>query len=286
MSTSGKPISHVSDTARWVAMYRAMESDRPDALFHDRWARQLAGPQGEAILRHLPKARQTSWPMIVRTQVMDEFILHAVSEDGVDTVLNLASGLDTRPYRLPLPRSLRWVEADFDDVLRYKKGVLDQEQPKCVLEHAPVDLTDVAARTQLFTRVGGSSKRTFVIAEGLLVYLQSEEVARLADDLAVHPSFQFWLIDLASPELLKRLNKVWGKSMEQTPLIFGPAEGTKFFEPHGWREKEFRSMFMESLRLKRTMRFAWFFMFLGHFAPEARRAQLRRMSGIVLLERK
>jgi len=286
MSAPATPISHVSDTARWVAMYRAMESDRPDALFHDRWARQLAGPQGEAILRHLPKARRTSWPMIVRTQVMDELILRAIREDGVDTVLNLAAGLDTRPYRLPLPKSLRWIEADFDDVLNYKKGVLAQEQPNCALELAPVDLTDAAARTQLFARLAASSRHTFVIAEGLLVYLQSDQVARLAADLAAQPSFQFWLIDLSSPELLKRLNKVWGKSMEQTPLIFGPAEGTEFFEPHGWREKEFRSMFMEALRLKRTMRFAWLYVFLGRLAPEERRAQLRRMSGIVLLERR
>ena len=38
------PISHVSDTAHWVAMYRAMESERPDALFRDPHARRLAGP--------------------------------------------------------------------------------------------------------------------------------------------------------------------------------------------------------------------------------------------------
>src|SRR2546427_238345 len=37
------PITSVSDTARWVAMYRAMESERADALFHDPYARRLAG---------------------------------------------------------------------------------------------------------------------------------------------------------------------------------------------------------------------------------------------------
>jgi O-methyltransferase involved in polyketide biosynthesis len=36
-------IEHISDTARWVAFYRAMETERPDAIFRDPFARQLAG---------------------------------------------------------------------------------------------------------------------------------------------------------------------------------------------------------------------------------------------------
>src|SRR6184192_1868522 len=95
-------IEHVSDTARWVALYRAMESERPDALFHDPYARRLAGERGERILASMRKGRAWAWPMIVRTAVMDELILRAIQRDRVDTVLNLAAGLDTRPYRLPL----------------------------------------------------------------------------------------------------------------------------------------------------------------------------------------
>src|SRR3989449_11472354 len=106
------PITHVSDTARWVALYRAMESERPDALFHDQFARRLAGPQGEEIMRRLPRAREFAWPMIVRTAVMDELILRAIERDGIDTVVNLAAGLDTRPYRLPLSTLLRCGEAE------------------------------------------------------------------------------------------------------------------------------------------------------------------------------
>src|SRR6266850_3986046 len=123
------PITHVSDTARWVAIYRAMESERPDALFRDPYARRLAGPRGEEIVRHMPRGRSMAWPMIVRTAVMDEVILRAVERDGVHTVVNLAAGLDTRPYRLPLPSGLRWIEADFPDLLAYKQEELAGEKP-------------------------------------------------------------------------------------------------------------------------------------------------------------
>ncbi len=96
-------IQHVSDTARWVALYRAMESDRRDALFRDPYARRLAGERAERILAGMKRGREWAWPMIVRTAVMDELILRAIDRDGVTTVLNLAAGLDARPYRLPLP---------------------------------------------------------------------------------------------------------------------------------------------------------------------------------------
>src|SRR5579864_5508536 len=62
-------ISHVSDTARWVAVYRAMESERPDALFRDPFARRLAGAKGAAIVREMPSGAAVAWAMIVRTKV-------------------------------------------------------------------------------------------------------------------------------------------------------------------------------------------------------------------------
>src|SRR5712671_2833406 len=77
------PISNVSDTARWVAVYRAMETARPDAIFRDPYAERLAGERGLEIVRELPSGRALAWPMIVRTAVFDEIILGAVQR-GAD----------------------------------------------------------------------------------------------------------------------------------------------------------------------------------------------------------
>ena len=49
MSPTDELIRNVSDTAIWVAMYRAIESERPDALFNDPYARRLSGERGERI---------------------------------------------------------------------------------------------------------------------------------------------------------------------------------------------------------------------------------------------
>jgi methyltransferase (TIGR00027 family) len=280
-------IEHVSDTARWVALYRAMESERPDALFRDPYARRLAGERGERIVASMKKGRAWAWPMIVRTAVMDELILRAIARDAVETVLNLAAGLDTRPYRLPLAPSLRWVEVDFPDVIAYKQSQLAGERPVCVLEQVGVDLTDVRGRRALFGRIGAAARRVLVVSEGLLIYLTPPAVASLAADLTTPASFRWWLIDLASPRLLKMMERTWGRAVAagNAPFQFAPAEGTAFFPAHGWREAEFRSMWEEALRLKRTMPLAWLWNLVGKLYPKSKRDEFRRMSGIVLLER-
>jgi methyltransferase (TIGR00027 family) len=285
--TDDKLIGNVSDTARWVAVYRAMETERPDAIFRDPYARRLAGPRGEAIVQGMPKGKQIAWPMIVRTAVMDELIMRLITREGVDCVLNLAAGLDARPWRLPLPATLRWIDVDHPVMIDTKLAELANETPRCEYEGVRLDLTDLHARCELFERVDAASELVLVITEGLLVYLPSLAVAELARDLHRQKSFRFWLMDLASPGLLKMLAKSWGPVVAagNAPFVFGPAENTAFFEPLGWRELEYRSLFDESIRLKRTMRMAGFWKFIGKFAPKKKREEFKRFSGIALLER-
>ena len=282
------PISSVSDTARWVAMYRAMESDRPDALFHDPYARRLAGASGEQILAAMPQGRRWAWPMIVRTAVMDEIIMRLVTTEAVDTVLNLAAGLDARPYRLDLPATLTWIDADLEGILSYKEAELRSERPRCRVEFVRVDLTDVAARRALFQRVGGASRRTLVIAEGLLVYLKPEDVDSLARDLAAQPAFRWWLIDLGSPALLEFLKRTWGNQLRSgnAPMLFAPETGTAFFAPAGWDEAEYHGILDEALRLERAPKMAWVWRVLALFASKKRREQYKRFSGVVLMKRR
>ena len=280
-------LENVSDTARWVALYRALETERRDARFRDPYARRLAGARGEAIAKSLPGFRSGLWPMVVRTSVFDELVLRAVEQEGVDTIVNLAAGLDARPWRLPLPQAVRWVDVDLPGMLRYKTDALAGEKPSCAYEAEPADLTRAAERRALFARLGAGCRRALVLSEGLLIYLADDDVAALAADLHAVPTFREWLIDLVSPRLLAMLNKRWGSSLDaaRAPLRFAPASGTRFFERHGWREREFRSTFEEGLRIGRAPRGAWLWKLLGRFASPEKREELRRLGGMVLLER-
>jgi methyltransferase (TIGR00027 family) len=281
------PIEHISDTARWVAIYRAMETERPDAIFRDPYARRLAGPRGEEIVRTLKRGRATAWAMIVRTAVFDEIIRACLTQHGVTTVINLAAGLDARPWRMDLPSTLRWIDVDLPAILQYKTDALRDETPRCLYEAVPADLTDAGVRGALLQRLGAESRKVLVVTEGLLIYLTAEQVGALADDLHAQPSFAYWLIDIANPWLLNYMKKSWGRNVEagNAPFQFAPAEGTKFFEPHGWRELEFRSSMEEARRLKREMPMMWLWRILGSLNSKKRKAEMKRISGAVLMGR-
>ena len=281
------PIESVSDTARWVAVYRAMESERPDALFRDPFARRLAGEKGDEIVRTLKDAHRMAWAMIVRTQVFDEIIMAEIATDGVDLVLNLAAGLDARPWRLELPPTLQWVDVDLPEILRYKLQTIGNATPKCRYEAFETDLTDARARRALFDRVGALAHRVLIVTEGLLIYLSEADVGALATDLHASPTFARWAIDLAHPRLLKMMMKSWGNAVASgnAPFKFAPASGTNFFREFGWEERAFYSTMEEAERLDREMKMMWFWKLLSRFYPERMREQFHRMSGVVMLER-
>src|SRR5580692_6120249 len=170
-------VSNISDTARWVAQYRAMESARSDALSRDPLAARVAGAQGQAIVADVPRKLRSGWSIIARTKLIDDLVAACVAE-GCTRVVNLAAGLDTRPYRLPLPASLTWIEADLPALVDEKERLLAGETPVCAVTRARVDLADAAARAAFLASVAGDA-RTLVITEGLVQYLDDATVAAL-----------------------------------------------------------------------------------------------------------
>lgn len=287
MSGTGK-ITHISDTALWVACYRAMETERPDAIFKDPFARRLAGEHGFQILQTFKDGgRDLSWPLVTRTAVMDEIILRLVRNGTTDAVLNLAAGLDARPWRLELPPALHWYDVDFPDMIDYKISHLSGERASCHYEPRRVDLSDGFARRELLREVGAAHRNVLVVSEGLLVYLQAEQVTNLARDLHDIPAMRWWLFDLASPALLRMLEKTRGPVLRagNTPMVFGPPESTRFFQPLGWKEVEWRSTFAEGMRLKRSFPMAPVWAFINRISSRKRQEEAHRFSGYALLER-
>jgi methyltransferase (TIGR00027 family) len=282
LMTSDPLIRNVSDTALWVAVYRAQESERPDALFHDPYAQRLAGERGVQIVEALSSGGRMSWPMVTRTWLLDRLIEEALAA-GADAVVNLAAGLDTRPYRMKLTPELPWIEVDLPGILDYKEKILGDAKPACRLERTACDLSDTSARRELFAALGKRFKNALVLTEGLLVYLPSDEVASLAQNLSAAP-FMRWAFDLQSPVLLKMLQKEFGDHLAQAPMLFGPPDGPSFFEPFGWRLVYSRSFFKTAGKLGRLP----FFMSLLAMLPERKRPWEGRVpwAGICLVEKR
>jgi methyltransferase (TIGR00027 family) len=278
------PLRNISDTARWVAVYRARESARPDAVFRDPYAARLAGLKGEAIADSLPGTKAAYWAVVARTYAIDRMVA-AESAGGADMVINMAAGLDTRPYRMKLPASLVWVEVDLPDLLSYKVQKLAGERPSCRLERVACDISDRASRRELLGKLNLRARRILVITEGLLIYLSEPEVSAVAEDLNWASHVRRWALELVNPVLLRQLQRSLGQRLAEqanAPLKFGPAEGPAYFDRFGWRILEAHSMLKTAAQLRRL---PWYLKPFTLFADRKPSGQMPA-SWICLLEKK
>jgi methyltransferase (TIGR00027 family) len=252
MSENQRVVRNISDTARWAAYFRARETERSDALFRDPYAERLAGRQGAEIAQTLPEGTSNAWAWVARTYLYDRFLAQEI-RNGVEMVVNLAAGLDARPYRMALPASFQWIEVDLPEILGYKEEILAGEKPACSLERIRLDLSDTDARRAIFAELARRASRILVITEGLLIYFSAEEVAALARDLSAGAHFERWILDLASPGLLRMMQRTAGRQLSQVGATFrfAPPEGPEFFAPHGWRPLEVEGLLPTAARFKR-----------------------------------
>ncbi|HEX5102031.1 MAG TPA: SAM-dependent methyltransferase [Polyangiaceae bacterium] len=243
----------VSETALWAATLRARESARPDAMFRDPFAAALAGERGRALAERFARLDRgaNGWAMVVRTRLIDELVLAAVAED-CDCVLNLAAGLDARPYRLELPARLHWIEADLPAVIELKERRLRAERPKCGLRRVVLDVTDQRARGRLLSEVLTGSRRGLVLSEGLLIYLGEAQVRGMADALRGARGVWRWVTDIASPGVLASMQRRLGVPLARAPLRFAPASGIGYFESLGWAVRGVEPLLPAGLRWGRV----------------------------------
>jgi len=286
MAEVQQAIQHVSDTAFLVAGFRALESERPQPLFRDPLAARLAGEHGKKILATVPKTFGVSpWLVAIRTVTIDDLISTAIGQ-GVDTILNLGAGLDTRPYRMALPPDLRWVEVDYPHVIALKEECLAGEEPRCRLERVKLDLADRDARRE-FLAAAASGASVLVLTEGVTPYWSEAEVAELAEDLRRIDTVHYWINDYYSPESHRFADKRRARFMRNAPLRFRPQDWFGFFAARGWLAREVRYIAEEGERLGRPIPLPLLFKlwvnFAGLFASPERRENMKRFVAYVLL---
>jgi len=277
-------IKNVSDTALWVAYYRSLETDRPNSLFKDPMAKILVGERGQQIADSLQEtSTYTQFNVLIRTVIIDRYIQQLV-EQGVDCVVNLGAGLDTRPYRLNLPANLKWIEVDFPNIIQLKEDKLSSEKPKCQLQRVSLDLSDRDARKKLFSDIGKNSRKVAILTEGVLPYLTEEQVAMLAEDLLIEKNFTYWIADYISALVYKYLRS--GKraeKMKNAQFHFYPADWFGFFQTRGWDPKTIQYLPEEGKKLGRGMPVPSIMRFIGLFLSHETKTKYTRTSGYMIM---
>lgn len=232
----------------------------------------------------MPYREVTAWIMAVRTVAIDRLIHEALAA-GVDTVVNLGAGLDTRPYRLDLPKALRWIEVDFPHTIRWKDDALAGETPRCSLRRVPLDFSRRDDATRLYAGLGKETSAALVVTEGVIPYLTNEQAGQLAEDLASVPTFRFWIQDYRRSGAGWRHTARLRKALANAPMLFEHSDPLAFFAERGWRVKHDIRALDEGERIGRRFPIPFPFGILVRLLPRARRERFRSGAGYVLLER-
>lgn len=219
----------VSFTAKVMAAVRAIESQRPDALFVDPFAEQLAG--SDAIQAAIPKVEEyekLGEPFVsVRTRFFDDFLTNC---GDIRQVVLLGAGLDTRAFRLNWAAKTHVYELDCSDVLHYKETVLAGVHPRCVRHSICADLTQWHWSQLLLEQGYQSSEPSIWLLEGFLYYLNPTQAHNLLTTIENLTSAGSWFgADVINEAILNGSDewaKYWQSSCDRPEL---------FFAKYGWQ---------------------------------------------------
>jgi methyltransferase (TIGR00027 family) len=188
--------SSVGATATAVAASRALASQNPDALLNDPWADPLVRAVGiDTFVKLIDgETGHTDDPLLnrramkeqiaVRTRFFDDFFVLA-AESGIRQAVILASGLDTRAYRLPWPADTKIFEIDQPEVIAFKTRTLADLGAEPAAERTTVAIDLREDWPAALIEAGFDPKLpTAWSAEGLLVYLPPDAQDRLFDNIA------------------------------------------------------------------------------------------------------
>jgi methyltransferase (TIGR00027 family) len=191
--------SSVGATATMVAAARAIASAEDDALISDPFAEPLVRAVGVDFFTRLASGelrpadldadsasvgmQRMTDNMAVRTRFFDEFFIDATTA-GVRQAVILASGLDSRAYRLPWPAETTVYEIDQPDVIEFKTRTLAEfgAEPTARRRTVPIDLR-FDWPTALKAAGFDPGQPTAWSAEGLLGYLPPDAQDRLLDTI-------------------------------------------------------------------------------------------------------
>ncbi|OBI18918.1 SAM-dependent methyltransferase [Mycobacterium sp. E2327] len=252
------PASSVGATATMVAASRAVASQGPDPLLDDPFADPLVRAVGldpfiriidgelnfedDALFNRKTRREQIT----VRTRFFDDFFTGATA-DGVRQAVILASGLDTRAYRLPWPAGTVVYEIDQPQVIAFKTGTLANlgATPTAEQRTIAVDLRDDWPAA---LRDGGFdvTQPTAWSAEGLLPYLPPDAQDRLFDHITAlsAPGSRLATEHVPNPnafteERLQHISERWrrlGLNLDPADLFYRGERNVvgDYLTTHGW----------------------------------------------------
>jgi methyltransferase (TIGR00027 family) len=237
MQSDTRNADTLAATSHWVAAVRAQESKQANPLFNDPWAAALAGREGlEWLERRIADNNADFRAVVIRTRFFDDFLLAKTAQYHIRQVVLVASGLDTRAFRLTWPEGTFLFELDRPQVLQFKDRVLSSAgvKPSCRHQAIGVDLEDSWADALSFAGFDPHQRSVWVL-EGLFSYLAESSVLRLLDIVTAMATPGSWLgfEALGHDTVTSEAARIWEETAA-VQLRFGTNEPEALLTPRGW----------------------------------------------------
>jgi len=236
----GKVKTPIAQTALWVAAERARESEKPDALFKDPFARKLAGEEGFEMIKKMEMSNPNAkYRVIIRTKFIDDLLMKSCKDIVNIQIVNIACGCDCRPYRLAIPNTTKFFELDFLEVIIWKKELLKEEKPSCILNSISTDLSNINWVKDLIREGFDPNLPSFWIVEGLLGYLKDEEQNKLLGSISSISAKDSQVVGTMISETCMQSEETSAQRQKMaehgSPFQFGTNHPESFWANHGWK---------------------------------------------------
>ena len=169
-------LNAISQTLLIPLYFRAMESQRPDALVRDPKAVELVG-QLDCDFSDVQRMKREQVNYLLRMREFDRLARAFLAEHPDGVIVDLGCGLDTRFERID-NRQAEWYGLDLPEVIELRKELLEETPRSHFIGCSVLDFSWMDALN------GQAGKHILFLAEGMLVYLEEADVKRLVQALA------------------------------------------------------------------------------------------------------
>lgn len=172
MNTERIDLRGASTTLLWTLYLRARDARSARPILGDTYATGVLDRIDYDVRKLRLMAKETP-TIAARARCLDVWTAQFLAEHPHGQVLHLGCGLDSRPLRVELPATARWIDVDLPDVMQLRRKLYDLPPA--------VELFSASATDPGWWADVDGDRSTLVVCEGLLMYLDGPEVHRLLD---------------------------------------------------------------------------------------------------------
>jgi methyltransferase (TIGR00027 family) len=252
-------LAQIAYTAYRVTFHVALEQYEPDErrLIHDDLARQMLpgrlklllgvfafGPLRQGFLSLIERGFPGTRGNLCRKRYIDDKLVEALGS-GIDAVVILGSGLDTRAYRIPQLSTVRVYEIDLPQMISYKEGKLRQLYGS-VPPHVkliPIDFDRQHLEDALKDHGYSFDQTSFIIWEGVTQYISETAVRAVLESLAKvrqasHMVFTYIAKDFIDGGRKYGLERLYRRTRGLWRFGLQPSQTAAFIGKYAWKELE------------------------------------------------